>query len=206
MPPASRKGRPVERDRQAILQAARAVAATRGFDGLRFADVSEAANVPVSSLQYAFGSRDALARELLRAGVQEELNRLTAAVAQGSDPWSKVQNFVRASVTVDPVTRRDGWVIWIEFWRGALRDRQLRQEYGDVARQWQSLVHSAVAEGMVDGSFTPAGSAWDATALVIAIADGLGLQVEVGDGGMTAERAVELALAATEQVLGVDRA
>ena len=70
-----RKGRPLAHDRDELLRHAKAVAVERGFDALRFTDVAEATGVPVSSLQYAFGTRDELVREVLRAGVAEELHR-----------------------------------------------------------------------------------------------------------------------------------
>jgi AcrR family transcriptional regulator len=205
MPQAARKGRPPELDRSAILVAARAAAAERGFDGLRFVDVSRAASVPVSSLQYAFGSRDALVRELLRAGVEGEVHRLEVAMQQGRRPWDRIERFVRASVSADSATRRDGWVLWIELWRAAIRDPEIQNDYVQVARQWRSPVEAAVRDGVSDGTFAPHRGVADATAVIVAIVDGLGLQVEAGDPNMGADRAIELGLGSVASVLGVER-
>jgi len=181
------------------------VAADRGFDGLRFVDVSRAASVPVSSLQYAFGSRDALVRELLRTGVEREIDRLRGAMGDDTDPWQRIQRFVRASVSPDPATRRDGWILWIELWRAAIRDPLIQHDYAEVARQWRSLVEETVTAGVADGSFVTVDDEADATALIVAIVDGLGLQVEVGDQAMDADRAIALGLSSVASVLGVQR-
>ena len=129
-----RKGRPPEHDRVELLRAARAVAAERGFDALRFTDVSEATGVPVSSLQYAFGTREALVREVLRAGVADELGRLRTQINSESDPWRRVERFIRSGISIDDQRRREGWMLWMEYWRAALRDEELREESGATTR------------------------------------------------------------------------
>ncbi len=142
--PATRKGRPQQWDRDAILLAARAVTVDRGFDGLRFADVAAATSVPVSSLQYAFGSRDDLVREVLRAGVNDEFARLKSAVDAESDPWLRIEIFVRRGISLDDQVRREGWLLWIEYWRASLRDDVVREDYARVASSWRALVRDAI--------------------------------------------------------------
>ncbi|HVQ87869.1 MAG TPA: TetR/AcrR family transcriptional regulator [Actinomycetes bacterium] len=202
--PTKRKGRPQAHDREQLLHAARAVAAQRGFDSLRFADVSEATGVPVSSLQYAFGSRDALVREVLKAGVRDELARLRKVVDREPDPLKRIDLFIRRSISVDDKARREGWLLWIEYWRAALRDDELRGEYSEVARTWRALVKRAIDDGVLTGQFTVNGPSEDVAAAIVAITDGLGLQVEVGDSRMRAPRAIRAARRTVRSLLGIE--
>jgi AcrR family transcriptional regulator len=185
-----------------MLQAARTVAVDRGFDNLRFSDVAAATGVPVSSLQYAFGTRDVLVREVLRTGVQDELQRLQDVVDGERDPWRRIELFIRVSILEDRASRREGWLLWIEYWRAALRDSDLRQEYSKLARSWRGMVQRAVEDGVLTGQFAIEGSAEDAAAAIVALVDGLGLQVEVGDTRIRPARAVRAANRSVGRILG----
>ena len=201
-----RKGRPPEHDRAQLLRAARAVAAERGFDALRFTDVSAATGVPVSSLQYAFGTREALVREVLRAGVADELNRLRREIDHESDPWRRIERFIRMGISIDDQRRREGWLLWMEYWRAALRDQELREESGATTRGWRTLLTRAVDDGVNAGRFSIANTAEDAAASLVALVDGMSLQVLVGDDRMTSARAIRAAIRSAKRILGMDAA
>jgi len=198
-----RKGRPPEHDKAELLRAARAVAAQRGFDSLRFADVSDATGVPVSSLQYAFGTRETLVREVLRSGVADELLRLREAIDRESDPWSRIETFIRLGISIDDQRRREGWLLWMEFWRAAFRDDQLREESGAMTRGWRSLVRRAVDDGVILGRFHIDGSSEETAASLVALVDGMSLQVLVGDNRMKSARATRTAMRSAQRILGM---
>jgi AcrR family transcriptional regulator len=199
-----RKGRPPEHDRVELLRAARTVAAERGFDSLRFTDVSAATGVPVSSLQYAFGTREALVREVLRAGVADELRRLREAVENETDPWRRIETFIRLGISIDDGRRREGWLLWMEYWRAALRDPELREESGAATRGWRTLVRRAVDDGVSMNQFSIDGSSDETAASLVALVDGLSLQVLVGDSRMRSTRAIRTATRSARRVLGMD--
>jgi len=199
-----RKGRPPEHDRVALLRAARAVAAERGFDSLRFTDVSAASGVPVSSLQYAFGTREALVREVLRAGVADELRRLREAVDNETDPWRRIETFIRLGISIDDGHRREGWLLWMEYWRAAFRDAELREESGAVTRGWRTLVRRAVDDGVSMKQFSIVGASDETAASLVALVDGLSLQVLVGDSRMRPARATRAAIRSARRMLGMD--
>ena len=200
-----RKGRPPAHDRDELLRHAKAVAVERGFDALRFTDVAEATGVPVSSLQYAFGTRDRLVREVLRAGVAGELQRMETAVERERDPWKRLEKFVRLGISIDDDRRREGWLLWIEYWRAASRDPDLREESAGISRQWRRLVRGAVDDGVRAGQFHIDGTAEDAAASLVALVDGMSLQVEVGDDRMRSARATRAAMHAARRILGMAR-
>jgi AcrR family transcriptional regulator len=199
-----RKGRPPEHDRVELLRAARAVAAERGFDSLRFTDIAAATGVPVSSLQYAFGTREALVREVLRAGVADELRRLREAVDQEADPWRRIETFIRLGISIDDGDRREGWLLWMEYWRAAFRDTELREESGAVTRGWRTLVRRAVDDGVSQEQFSISGSSDETAASLVALVDGLSLQVLVGDSRMRSPRATRTAIRSARRMLGMD--
>jgi AcrR family transcriptional regulator len=182
------------------------VAAERGFDALRFTDVARATGVPVSSLQYAFGTREALVREVLRIGVADELDRLRHEIDHEKDPWRRVERFIRMGISIDDQRRREGWLLWMEYWRAALRDEELREESGATTRGWRILLTRAVDDGVMLGRFSIAGSAEDAAASLVALVDGMSLQVLVGDSRMKSARATRAAIRSAERILGMDAA
>lgn len=198
-----RKGRPPAHDRDELLRLACAVAVERGFDALRFTDVAEATGVPVSSLQYAFGTRDALVREVLRAGVAEELARLRSAIERELDPWTRIETFIRLGISIDDDRRRQGWLLWMEYWRAASRDADLREESARVARGWRLLIRRAVDDGITTGDFVIDGTAEEVAASLVALVDGLSLQVEVGDDRMRSARATRTAMRSARRILGM---
>ena len=200
-----RKGRPLAHDRTELLRAARAVAAERGFESLRFGDVSDATGVPVSSLQYAFGTREALVREVLRRGVADELQRLRDAIAGETDPWRRIELFIRMGISIDDDRRREAWLLWMQYWRAAARDPELHEESAATTRGWRTLIKRAVEDGVLMGHFAIAGSADEAAASVVALVDGLSLQVFVGDRQMSSARATRAAVRSARRILGVDR-
>ena len=199
-----RKGRPQQHDRTAVLTAARQVAAERGYDSLRFLDIADASGVAVSSLQYAFGTREALVREVLRSGVHGELDRLKTAMDKAApDSWGQVQAFIKAGISADERQRREGWLLWMEFWRAGLRDAQVRTESIEVSRQWRDMLVGPIEAGAQSGQFDFDMSSLDAAAAVVGVVDGLSLQVEVGGQNMRVASARRVALSTTRQVLGV---
>lgn len=198
-----RKGRPPAHDRDELLRQARAVAVERGFEAVRFGDIADATGVPVSSLQYAFGTRDDLVREILRVGVADELARLRAAVERDRDPWTRIETFIRLGISIDDDQRREGWLLWMEYWRAASRDSALRAESSAIARGWRLLVRRAVDDGVTTGDFVIYGSSEEVAASLVALVDGLSLQVEVGDNRMRSARATRAAMKSARRILGM---
>lgn len=163
-----------------------------------------ATGVPVSSLQYAFGSRESLVREVLRRGVADELDRLRDEIDHEHDPWSRIECFIRLGISIDDEKRRDAWLLWMQYWRAALRDEQLREEAAATARGWRTLVRRAVDDGLAAGDFAIAGTSEEAAASLVALVDGLSLQVLVGDRRMRSARATSAAIGSARRILGMD--
>jgi AcrR family transcriptional regulator len=207
-----RKGRPLAHDRGRLLRQAQSVAAAKGYDALRFVDVSQASGVPISSLQYMFGTRDQMVREVLSFGVSDELTRLrstlTAAGMSRSarEPWRRIEQFIKVSITADRVQRRDGWLLWMEYLRAASRDADLGEEAAKLSHAWREVVGAAVDDGVASGAFKPKLATEEVAATLVALVDGLSLQVEASGRTFGQRRAVRAATSAARLILGVDEA
>lgn len=166
------------------LHAACDVIAARGADGTRFSDVSVAAGVPVSTLQYYFGNRE----DLIIAAFRHEVLAEQAALAEllrerDADPWHQLVSLIRLGV-VDSARSPTTWRIWVEFWRAALRDDQLRDEAHAAYRTWRSLVAGVVREGLARGRFRSDHAPDELAHLVVALIDGIGVPVALADPGL----------------------
>ncbi|MGH7365975.1 MAG: TetR family transcriptional regulator C-terminal domain-containing protein, partial [Candidatus Rokuibacteriota bacterium] len=93
------------------------------------------------------------------------------------------------------VENRDFWTVFIEFWGEALHDRRLagvnRQAYARARR----LIGAALAGGIAAGEFRRL-DVGEAAAVVLALLDGLSLQLTFDRGLMTLPRAARVAEAA----------
>jgi AcrR family transcriptional regulator len=72
-----------EEARRLILDAAQALLATTGPEGLRLQDIAAAAGISHSLILHHFGSREGLVRALTREAVAELRDKLVAALASG---------------------------------------------------------------------------------------------------------------------------
>lgn len=196
-----RRGRPSTHSRDELLHVTRTVAASRGYDATRLADVAEAGGVAVGTLQHHFGTRDALVREAVMAGVREELERVRAASSSIEDPWKRLQRVLRMAISSDDSDRREGWLVWIEHWRGALRDPVLLADSVEVQRQWREVFAEAIHDGVTQGLFHPVDSVDDITTELIALIDGLGIPLLLHRGDLGVRRAQRLVTRAAQRLL-----
>ena len=90
------------------------------------------------------------------------------------------------------VESRDFWTVFIEFWGEAFHERRLaavnRQAYARARR----LIGAGLARGISAGEFRQV-DVKEAAAVVLAVLDGLSLQVTFDRGMMTLPRAVRAA-------------
>ena len=201
MEPSKRRGRPSSYSRDELLHVTRAVAARRGYDATRLADVADASGVPVSSLQHYFGSRDGMVREAVSSGVREELARIREATSTIADPWDRLRRMLRMAISSDDSDRREGWLVWIEHWRGALRDPVLLEDSAAVQREWRSMFAEVIREGVSQGLFHPVDSVEDVTTELIALIDGLGIPLLLNRGDVGVRRAQRLVTRAAQRLL-----
>jgi AcrR family transcriptional regulator len=168
-------GRRACRRKIAVLEAACRVIADRGADATRFADVAAESGVPVSTLQYYFGSREDLLVAAFRHASSAEIAALETDVAGIADPWAQLERIITTSLTGYQPDAPEGGRLWIESWHFGIRDAEMRADALRDNTAWRRLVAQVVRRGIELGVF---GTAYDpdkVAVLTIAVADGLGI-------------------------------
>src|SRR5580698_9487341 len=184
-PAGPRAGRRAGRRKTAVLAAACQVIAARGAEATRFTDVAEASGVPVSTLQYYFGSREDLLVAAFRHASANELSALAAEVDAADSPWERIHVIVTRALAGYLPGDADAGLLWIESWHFAIRDAEMR---GDALRDydgWRGLVARAVELCIADGQFRPALGPARGALLTIALVDGAGVPLALGDPWLT---------------------
>ena len=193
-------GRRSARKRADVLAAACAVVAERGADATRFADVTAATGVGVSTLQYYFGSREDMLIAVFRYAAQSDFDAVAVRLRAVADPWDRLvaiaAQFTAAS---DSDTR---WRVWVESWRWALRDPELRTEVLDDYGRWHRLLAENIAAGVAAGRFATDVPPLDLARQALALVDGLALPVALGDPRVDGTAAAELLLDALGRLVG----
>jgi AcrR family transcriptional regulator len=184
------------RNRADLLAAAGAVVAARGAEATRFTDVTAATGVGVSTLQYYFGSREDMLIAVFRHAAQADFDAIAERLAGRDDPWERL-------VTIASQLSGDtGWRVWVESWRWALRDAEVRAGVLDDYRRWHELIAREISAGVSAGLLRTGAAPLDAARQVLALIDGLALPVALGDPEVTAARAGDLLTDALSRLLG----
>lgn len=202
-PPRRRIGRPPTLDREGALLAARTVIAQRGIDRTRYADVGHAAGVPVTTLQHAFGTLQAMLVESVAEAASSEIAILRAlSVDDSRSPWERLQTFIAGAV--HPPGDPDSWPVWLEFWRLASRDPAIGIRAGEVYEQWWTYLGELIELGYGQGQFTSplAARSRDAAISVVALIDGAAAALILRADGPDYPRTLEIAVAAIGALLG----
>jgi AcrR family transcriptional regulator len=180
--------------RDRILHAACELIAERGIGGARIAQIAKAAGVSTALVHYHFQTREALLRETLDYAFDlASAVRMRAAGDNGENSEGsaakRLADVVEQSLpTTDP--GRAEWKLWAELWLGAARDESLRPIAAQMYGRYRAWIAAAVAEGVAAGEFAEVDPAETAD-LAMALIDGLGLRVLLGDPSMPLEKARE---------------
>jgi AcrR family transcriptional regulator len=212
--PAGRGQRRAGRRKVAVLEAAGRVIAERGADATRFADVAAESGVPVSTLQYYFGSREDLLVAAFRHASGTEIAALEADLAGLDDPWQQLAHIVASALRgyqpdvgaagavgvgvggVAAGTRPTGagpagsGRLWIESWHFGIRDAEMRADALRDYGAWRRLVADVVRRGTEAGTFAPRLSPEQIAVLTIALVDGVGIPLALDDPQIAPDGAV----------------
>jgi AcrR family transcriptional regulator len=190
--------------RPQILAASASVIARRGITALRLADVADEAGVSVGTVQHYFGTRERLLMETFRYETNRAVKRWLRAADGGATPWQRMLALV--DIVLDEATFRERWTRWLQFWAVYARDPRRRRAMGEIYEQWREPFRAVIGEGVASGEFRPAWPLEDAVDRVVALLDGLALQVLLDAPGASLERTRELLVASLAADLGVDAA
>jgi|SRR5580704_2450678 AcrR family transcriptional regulator len=183
---------PVRRDQ--IVRATIRCLARDGYAGLTMKRVAVEAGVSQGILHYYFRDK----RAILAAAAERvtaDLDRRVAAEARGArDARGRLRALVRTCLET-AVRRRDFWTVFIEFWGEALHDRRLAAVNRRAYARARRLLGAGLARGIASGEFRPV-EIDEAAVVVLALLDGVSLQLTFDRGLMSPVRAARLAEAA----------
>jgi AcrR family transcriptional regulator len=183
--------------RERILHAACELIAERGIGGARIAQIAKAAGVSTALVHYHFQTREVLLAETLDYAFDlASAVRLRPAGENGDgtngigdSAAKRLADVVEQSLpTTDPGRRE--WKLWAELWLGAARDPALRPIAAQMYTRYRTWIAAAIAEGIAAGEFAPVDPG-DTADLAMALIDGLGLRVLLGDPSMPLDQARE---------------
>jgi len=199
-----RSKRRASKGRQHVLEATAKVIVERGADATRFSDVSAASNVPVSSLQYYFGSRDDLLIASFRHASESELAALREELRDIADPWARLIRIVDVAISgFDPGSTNAG-LLWMESWRFALRDPELRADVMADYAAWRALISESTEAGIKAGRFSSDVSPEVVAVQTIAMVDGISMPAALGDPDVSIASGREAVLQALRAILRYD--
>jgi AcrR family transcriptional regulator len=190
--------------RERILHAACELIAERGIGGARIAQIAKAAGVSTALVHYHFQTREVLLAETLdyafdlasavrlrpagENGDGENGND-TNGDGDGGSAAKRLADVVEQSLPSTDPGRRE-WQLWAELWLGAARDPSLRPIAAQMYARYRTWIAAAVAEGVAAGEFARVDPG-DTADLAMALIDGLGLRVLLGDPSMPLDQARE---------------
>ncbi|HJR04320.1 MAG TPA: TetR family transcriptional regulator C-terminal domain-containing protein [Methylomirabilota bacterium] len=177
--------------REQIVRATIRCLARDGYAGLTMKRVAAEAAVSQGILHYYFRDKAAMLAAAARRVTVDLDRRVAAESRRARDARGRLRAVIRACLRT-AVDNRDFWTVFIEFWGEAFHERRLaavnRQAYARARR----LIGAGLARGVATGEFRRI-DVKEAAALVLAVLDGLSLQVTFDRGLMTLPRAVRAA-------------
>lgn len=197
------RARRAGRSKLHVLHGARRVIALRGADATRFRDVADETGSAVSTLQYSFGSREDLIIAALEDAAKADFDRTRRAAEAAQGPVAQLRAVVVESIVTDSDEEaREAWLIWVEYWRAAARDSELRSGSAAIYARWRALVSGILTEGRSSGDFRRDLDIDLAATQVLALLDGVGVPVVLEHPGMTSGHAAAAVLDALAGLLG----
>jgi AcrR family transcriptional regulator len=169
--------------REQIVRATIRCLARDGYSGLTMKKVAREAGVSQGILHYYFPDKRAILVAALEK-VMTDLDRRVVAEARGArDPWARLRALIGACLEVAE-TNREFWVVFVEFWGEMMHDRKLLAVNARLYDRVRRIIGGIIAQGTKAGRFRKVETS-RAGAVVLALVDGLSLQLTFDPGAFT---------------------
>ncbi|MFN8160800.1 MAG: TetR/AcrR family transcriptional regulator [Solirubrobacterales bacterium] len=174
--------------RERILDAAVERIAGEGIDDVRIARIAVDAGVSPALVHYHFDSRETLLAEALEHSYHRVgRDRIPPDEPPSSGPEQRLRRMVETYLPLPGEQRRD-WMLWVELWLRAMRHPGLEPTSARLYADMHARVRDAALAAA--GDRRPS-DGWDPDEFadhLLALIDGLGVRVLLGDPGMSRER------------------
>ena|SRR5436190_4517636 len=190
--------------RRQLAEAARKVLLERGAVGVRVKDVAERAGLAPSSVLYYYPSLDELLLELSRSAMERYAERRAAAVRALPSPRERLRLCIHLGVPTGPDDDDSRLLYELDAFTGSSPVfGVLTSSYFD--RQ-ATLYEAILDDGSREGVFSLADPARSIARGIVALEDGLGLQVVIGHPAIDSREAERILVRHVSAVIGVELA
>lgn len=187
--------------RERILAAAVERIASDGIDDVRIARIAMDAGVSASLVHYHFETREALLAEALEYSFELAGDvRIGQGEGEARDHAHQLAAMIDQCLPFPGMLERD-FILWIELWLRASRHPSLRPTASRLYARMHDWFAEAIGAGIASGVFR-ASDVDRLTDRTLALLDGFGIRVLVGD--LPIERARSEAWALLAEELGLD--
>lgn len=132
-----------------LLAIATELFARKGYDGTSLRDIAEAAGITKAALYYWFPEKEQLFERVVAGRMAALVERVTAAVAQGSDPVDRIHRFMR--VCAEQIDAdRTAWVASSSTFWSNFNEAQ-RQAVVPLRDRFERLLRECVREAIEAG-------------------------------------------------------
>jgi AcrR family transcriptional regulator len=162
-----------ERRREAIVDAALAVARRKGLAATTVRDVAAEMGSSSGLIHHYFETMDDVVAAAFERVAGDDLVETEVLLEQAGDPTSVVRTFLSSYA---PVGEDWAFQLWLDAWAEAARRPALREVSGRLNLAWAAMLERAIQAGIASGDFRsddPVGAAWR----ILSVVDGLALQV-----------------------------
>lgn len=185
-----------------LAQAAREVLLERGAVGIRVKDIADRAGMAPSSVLYYYPHLDELLIEVSRGAIERFAERRAAAVRRVEDPVRQLRLAISLGVPSGPDDTDSRLLYELDAFTGS------SPAFGILTSSYfdrQALLYESVLEaGARTGTFELESSALTVARGLVALEDGLGLQVVIGHPAIDSEAAERILLRYAEMATGVE--
>jgi AcrR family transcriptional regulator len=188
--------------RRQLAEAGRQVLLERGAVGLRVKDIAERAGIAPSSVLYYYPRMDELMMDVSREAIERYAERRSQQVRRLDDPARQLRLAIHLGVPTGPDDDDSRLLYELDAFTGTSRAfAVMSSSFFDR----QAMLYEHVLEsGAAQGTFTLAAPAGTIARSVVALEDGLGLQVVIGHPGLDSDEAERILLRYAGLATGTD--
>ncbi len=172
-----RRNRQPER-RAEILAAAKRVTVRDGASGATLRAIATESGMEPPGVLYYFSDLAEIIRETVFASSDAFIERIETEVASAHTPLAKLNAAIRAGTT-GGIDSDDSLVLY-EFWPAGLRDPALGDADHALADREAAILSRIIDEGVREGVFAPALEVNDVALTIVALEDGLVMDILAG--------------------------
>jgi AcrR family transcriptional regulator len=191
---------PPDRRRDAIVDAALAVALRKGLASTTVRDVAAEMGTSSGLVHHYFGSMDDVLAAAFARAAERDLQQSAAAMQGASTPPAALTQFL---LTYAPVDGDWAFQLWLDAWAEATRRPALQATTRRLNLEWVALLQATIEDGVEVGAFRcrdARGAAWR----IVSLLDGLALQLVAHGTTLRRSEVIAWATEAAERELALE--